>query len=214
MSIKKSAIVFFLFITSTVFSQVEFGLNIGIGAANVRIQNPSSVSDLFESNSNPMAVSFGPSITLGVTDKWSIKGGLNMSFNPSALEFNGDSSYAISTSFTSQEQRYQNLYIELPVVARYHLRKRDKAFSPYTFFGAVYDYQLLETCPVGMECLNHTRDYNLGTILGVGFELSKLDVAAKTQFGLLNTITEDYQISADELKMHKDLFMIEIGYKF
>lgn len=196
------------------FSQVEFGLNVGFGAANVRINNPSGEADLFESNSNPFAISFGPSITLGITDKWAIHGGLNLSFNPSSLQFNGDSSYAISTSFKSEEQNYQNLYIELPVTARYHIRSRDKAFSPYLLFGAVYDYQLLESCPVGIECLNHTRDYNLGTILGIGFETTKIDISAKTQLGLLNTVTDDYKISTDELKMFKDLFLLEIGYRF
>ena len=208
------AITFYFLILSAAFSQVEFGIDAAFGASKLRIDNPSSAPDLFQSNTNAFAMNFGPAITVGLRDHWSLHMGIDLSFNPSSLLFNGDTSYAVNTSFTKEEKTYQNLFIEVPVMARFHIVSRERPVSPYLAFGAVYDYQLLESCPKGLECLDHTRDHNLGAIVGIGVEFWRLNVGAKAELGLLNTITDDYKINKSDLKINKDLLLVEIGYTF
>lgn len=200
--------------TVTSFSQVDFGFDVAMGASNLRIDNPTDAPKLFVSETNAFAMNLGPAITVGLRDNWSLHLGVDFSFNPSNLLFNGDTTYKVSSSFSSEEKKYQNLFVEVPVMLRYHLASRDRKLSPYLGFGAVYDYQLLESCPEGLECLNHTRDHNLGAIFGVGVEFWRLSIGAKAELGLLNMITEDYDIDKNTLSINKDLLLIEVGYTF
>ena len=80
----------------------------------------------------------------------------------------------------------------------------------------MFDYQILETCPQGIEeCLDHTRDFNLGTVIGLGFQIKqRFSIGFKGEIGLLNVITDDYNISRDDLQINKDLLLLEIGYTF
>lgn len=212
-SLSISVVLFFIAL-GTSFSQVDFGFDVAMGASRLRIDNPSETPNLFETETNPFAMNFGPSLTVGLKDKWSFHVSLDFSFNPSNLLFNGDTTYSVSSSFAPVEKKYQNLFVELPVMLRYHFASRDKLLSPFVGVGAVYDYQLLETCPEGLECLNHTRDHNLGAIFGLGVEFWKLTVGAKAQLGLFNMITEDYNIDKDDLQISKDLLLVEVGYTF
>lgn len=213
---KTPFIIVLIFLSSTfsVFGQVQFGFNVAMGASNLNINNPDTYPDLFESDKATLALNFGPTVTFGIREKWSIQTGIDLSFNPSGMQFNGDTTFAIRNNFSSSFEKYQNLFIEIPVSIRYHPFTRDRMINPYLELGAVYDYQILESCPVGVECLDHTRNYNLGAVFGFGFEFWRLTVGAKAELGLLNTITDDYQISKNSLKIFKNMQLIEIGYTF
>lgn len=195
-------------------SQVQFGFNLALGASKLTIQNPDTYPDLFQADRGTLAMNFGPTLTIGIREKWSIQTGLDLSFNPSGMQFNGDTTFAIHDNFSRSFENYQNLFIEVPVSVRYHPFTRDRLINPYLELGAVYDYQLLESCPKTVKCLDHTRNHNLGAVFGFGVEFWRLSVGAKAELGLLNTITDDYQISKNSLKIFKNMQLIEIGYTF
>lgn len=214
---KKTALVTTLLCISIfTFSQVKWGVDFAIGASRVRIDNPSSNPELFVSDRGSLAFNIGPFVNFGINKRWAIQLGLDASFNPSGLQFNGDTTFTISNNFSDRFENYNNIFLEVPLTVQYHLVDSDRLISPFISAGAVFDYQILETCPNGIEeCLDHTRDFNLGTVIGIGFLIKeKVSIGFKGEIGLLNVITDDYNISRDDLQINKDLVLVELAYIF
>lgn len=209
-----SVCVFMFLSICSVLGQVNFGIDASMGASKIRIKNPSYQPDLFSSEGGALGFSLGPSVTIGINDHWTIHTAIDFSFAPSKMQYNGDATYEVSDYFSSTSKKYNNVFAVIPVTVRYHLVDRDRTVSPYVSVGAVYNYQILEGCPSGVDCLDHTEENNLGGIFGVGFEVGKVNVGARAEIGLLNMITEEYLISKSDLKIRKDMLLIEIGYTF
>jgi len=213
---KIATIIVLLSLSTLAFSQVKWGVDFSIGASRLRIDNPTTDPELFVSDRGSLGFNIGPFVNFGINNHWSIQLGVDASFNPSGLQFNGDTTFAISKNFSDRFERYNNVFLEVPLSVQYHLLDKDKLISPYLSLGAVFDFQILETCPNGIdECLDHTRDFNLGTIVGIGFQIKqKVSIGFKGEIGLFNVITDDYNISRDDLQINKDLLLVEIGYTF